>query len=457
MICRPIPPHSIFILPAACVFALTTLAGLAPAAQVSATRLDGTTITGELRQWNASEILIASQAGEQRFDANQLISLRWQSATNSPTAAEKNFSLVELIDGSILPLKSIRIEKSNAALTLAAPAASGDKALTLPTQQLSAIRLRQLDAALTKQWDEMRHQNLANDVLAVLKKDGKSLDYVEGVMGDLSDDKIEFKLEGETQRVDRAKIAGVVYYRPDRRTKEESRATIEGRSGLRVSATHLELKDSQLNLTTAAGINLSWPLDDISFADYSAGKLMYLSDIEPASDKWTPFVGLPAAATLAAEYGKPRRDKSAYGGPLTLLMNERTREGEASAEPNSTNGRGSAGASPSLTAATTATKSFNKGLALRSRTEIVYRLPAGYRKLIALAGIDPATSSTGNVRLVISGDNRVLLESDIAGDQPPHPIQLEIADIKRLKILVDYGRNLDTGDWLNLCDARIVK
>ena len=44
-----------------------------------------------------------------------------------------------------------------------------------------------------------RRQNLANDVLAVLKKDGKSLDYVEGVMGDISDDKIEFKLDGETQ------------------------------------------------------------------------------------------------------------------------------------------------------------------------------------------------------------------------------------------------------------------
>jgi hypothetical protein len=26
-----------------------------------------------------------------------------------------------------------------------------------------------------------------------------------------------------------------------------------------------------------------------------------------------------------------------------------------------------------------------------------------------------------------------------------------------LKIVVDYGQNLDTGDWLNLCDARLIK
>ncbi len=295
------------------------------------------------------------------------------------------------------------------------------------------MQLRPLDVPLAAQWDEMRRQNLANDVLAVLKKDGKSLDYVEGVMGDISDDKIEFKLEGKTQRVDRAKIAGAIYYRPNRRSHEEPRATIQGRSGLRISAMHLELKDSRLELTTTAGAKLSWPLDDLSLADFSAGKLMYLSDIEPASANWTPLVGLPAAATLAAEYGQPRRDKSAYGGPLALVMKD--------------------GESVSTQAATR----FNKGLALRSRTEIIYRLPAGFQRFLALAGIDPLTSADGNVRLTISGDDRKLLDTEIAGDQPPHPIQLEIANIKRLKIVVDYGQNLDSGDWLNLCEARIVK
>ena len=61
------------------------------------------------------------------------------------------------------------------------------------------------------------------------------------------------------------------------------------------------------------------------------------------------------------------------------------------------------------------------------------------------------------MRLSIFGDDRPLLETEIAGDQPPQPIQLDIAGVKRLKIVVDYGQNLDTGDWLNLCDARIVK
>jgi hypothetical protein len=170
---------------------------------------------------------------------------------------------------------------------------------------------------------------------------------------------------------------------------------------------------------------------------------MYLSDIEPASSNWTPLVGLPAAASVAAEYGQPRRDKSAYGGPLSLTVKRE----EANREPEPFNDSNSG----------SATRTFSKGLALRSRTEIIYRLPAGFQRFITLAGIDPSTSSAGNVRLVVSGDDRVLLETEIEGNTPAQTIQLDIAGVKRLKILVDYGKNFDSGDWLNLCEARIAK
>ncbi len=434
MIRRQSPPFFCLLLPAACVFALIAPARITTAANVSATKLDGTTVAGDLQQWGGDELHLKTSAGDQQIPTNQLLSLRWESSTNAPPAADKMTGTVELIDGSILPIKTIHVENSDAKLSLAAPDASVDRPLTLPIAQVAVVRLRQLDGPLSAQWDEMRRQNLASDVIAVLKKDGKSLDYAEGVMGDISDDKIDFKLDGDTQRVDRAKIAGAIYHRPDRRMKEEPKASIQGRSGLKISAAHIELKDSVLELTTAAGVKVTWPVSDISLADFSAGKLMYLSDIEPASSNWAPFIGLTASATLAAEYGKPRRDKSAFGCPLSLLMKESD--------------------SPTAQAAT---RTFSKGLAIRSRTEIVYRLPAGFQRFVTTAGIDPSTSSAGNVRLSILGDDRVLVETEVAGDQPPQPIQLDIANVKRLKIVVDYGQNLDTGDWLNLCDARIAK
>jgi hypothetical protein len=172
----------------------------------------------------------------------------------------------------------------------------------------------------------------------------------------------------------------------------------------------------------------------VEFADFSAGKIRYLSDIADSTTRWKPLIALPDGASQAAEYGQPRRDRSAYGGPLTLTL------------PGS-----------SSPASTGQLQIFSKGLALRSRTELIYRLPEGFGRFTAMAGIEPATSTTGNVQLTIYGDDRPLFEAAISGQQPPREIELDIAGVKRLKIVVDFGKNLDTGDWLNLCDARLVK
>jgi hypothetical protein len=145
----------------------------------------------------------------------------------------------------------------------------------------------------------------------------------------------------------------------------------------------------------------------------------------------TPLIASPAGASLSGKYLEPRRDQSAYGGPLML--------------------------GPSNDSSGVVIRTFNKGLAVRSRTELVYRLPAGYRRLNSIVGIDPATRANGKVRLEVFGDDRPLFEADLAGADAPRELNVDIDGVKRLKLIVDYGDNLDTGDWLNLCDLRISK
>ncbi len=405
------------------------------AGEVSATRLDGTAIVGELQSWDDNQIAIRTSAGEQNVATDQVIFLRWSpTATPHPHGQNSAMRQMELIDGTILPIDAFNSAGDSVTATLAGSMPSNAKTLSLDRSQLAAVRLQPLDTAAAEHWDDIRSLSLASDVLVVMKPDGKSLDHVEGVLGDVSDDKIEFKLDGKPGRIDRAKVAGFILYRGSRQVDAQPRCTVHGRSGLRANVSRAQLVDDILRLKTLADAELSWPLDDVYLADFSAGKLLYLSDIEAASERWTPLVGLPAGAELAAEYGKPRRDKSAYGGPLTLSSLD--------AQSVSPIGR---------------ERQFSKGLALRSRTEMVYRLPAGFHRFTALAGIDPTTSASGHVRFVIYADDRPILETEIGGHEPARTIDLDIAGVKRLKIVVDYGHNLDTGDWLNLCDARIVK
>jgi hypothetical protein len=418
---------------ALCAYSCSILCTNISAAELTATQLDGTTVVGELKSWSDERIIVTTPNGEQSVASEKIASIRWASPSSPPHSAASRSGLVELIDSSRIPIKGLRVTGTSAVVELESPGASDNSTVTLTTKQLATVQLSQFDEKLTAQWNEIRNLKLASDLLVALKHEGKSLDYSEGVVGDITDDKVEFKIDGQSVRADRAKVAGIIYFRADGSKKTDPRFLIQSRSGLRAAVSHVKQDGSELKLTTVAGAVIRWPLDDVKLADFSAGKIVYLSDIEPASERWTPLVGLPAGAGMAAEYGQPRRDKSGYGGPLRL----------ATKADESTSPAGHL-------------QSFGKGLSIRSRTEIAYRLPAGFRRFVTLAGIDPA-SNGGNVRLTILADSRTLFEGEFTCDGPPQPIELDIASARQLKFVVDFGQNLDTGDWLNLCDARIVK
>ena len=62
---------------------------------------------------------------------------------------------------------------------------------------------------------------------------------------------------------------------------------------------------------------------------------------------------------------------------------------------------------------------YRKGLALHGRTELVYRLPERFSRFRAVAGIDDAVRPGGKVRLVVRGDDKVLLEAAICRQRRP--------------------------------------
>jgi hypothetical protein len=418
------------------VLLLSAVAAMAPsdvAADVTATTLDGASVAGRLESWANGQIVLATPGGRRQIAESELLSLR-RPADQSPPGPADLVPAVELVDGTVLPVTGYRASGATATVALDSPSAVGQAAVTVPARQIAAVRLRPLSADLARQWNEIRALGLAGDVLVVLKHDGQSLDYVEGIVGNVSAKEVQFSMEGRSARVGLADVAGLVYYRTDRQPGREPHCVLTAGGALRINASDVRLDDGLLQVTTAGDVKLSWPWDEMSLADFSAGKLVFLSDLVPAAEQWTPLVALPSAASRASDYGRPRRDQSAFGGPLSLRFPP-----DAAAD------------------APGHEETYTKGVALRSRTRLEYRLPRGFRRFVAVAGIEPSTSASGNVRLTIQGDGRPLLETVITGAAPPLPIELDVTDVRRLAVTVDYGENLDTGDWLNLCQARIVK
>jgi hypothetical protein len=410
------------------LIAVLALAIAAPA-DVTATRLDGTSVTGQLKSWTADEVVVATGGGEQTVPAAELLSLQF----SAEPLADAGHPFVELVDGSVLPIAKLNLDKDEASFALQ-PTTGPQVNTNLPIESVQAVRLQTLDAEALSQWHEIRDLELPSDLVVVVKRGGKSLDYLECTVGEITDDEIEFKLDGESMRVPRAKVAGVIFFRNDGESDATPAGLVSGGNGLRISANALRWQGESLHAKTMSGLEFDWPVAGISNVDLSAGKVLFLSDAKPATSDWQPLVGLPPSAKRAKKFGEPRFNESGYGGPLALAFPD------ASASPTAGE-----------------TKTFAKGIALRSRSEVIFRLPRGYSRFLAIAGIDPAAAANGNVMLAIYGDDRLLVESGISGSDAPLPIELEVADVKRLRIVVDYGQNLDTGDWLNLCNARLVK
>jgi hypothetical protein len=416
----------------------------AAGADVTAKKLDGATLVGTLTSWQDGQVVLSTPGGPQRAAEADLLFLERSTPANSNTDDDIRKPIVELIDGTVVPLTNFSITGSQATVVPrydadSAPAKS--QPVPVEVKKVKSVRLQPMSAAIEKQWEDVRisatsaDSTTPSDLLVVLKHGGQTLDYLEGVIGQVTERDVEFTHDGDIVHVGRDKVAGLVFYRANASSDEVPRCVLSGAGDLRIrTANNIRLVGDDLQLTTLTGVNLRWPWAEITSADFSAGKLVFLSDLTPVSQSWQPLIALPAAATHASALGQPRIDRASVGGSLTLWYPD--------GEQSSASGHA---------------KSFSKGLALRSKTEIVYRLPRGFSRFSAVAGIEPASRSTGDVVLNILGDDHSLLERAVTGGDPPLPIDLNVDGVKQLKIIVDYGKNLDTGDWLNLCNARIVK
>jgi hypothetical protein len=256
----------------------------------------------------------------------------------------------------------------------------------------------------------------------LLVHSGDALDYHKGVLRDVSAGTVEFVLDGELLPVKRAKVHGLVYYHPPGDPLPEPLCQISDVGGSRWSVQTLKLAEG-LTWTTPGGLKRTQAAATIRQIDFSRGKIVYLSDLKPESVAFTPYFGAgKATQPLLAKFFGLREDKNLQSGPLRL-----------------------------------GSKQYGKGLAMHSQTKVVYRLPGRFSRFRATVGIDDAVRPRGNVRLVISGDDRVLLETTVTGTDPPLPVDLELDGVRRLSVLADFGQEMDVADHLDLCEARVIK
>ncbi len=219
---------------------------------------------------------------------------------------------------------------------------------------------------------------------------------------------------------------GLIYFHATAASTPEGLFTIIDSAGSRWAAASLKLSEDKIEFTSGGGRTTRRGLDQIAKIDLSCGKIVYLSDLKPDAETFTPYPFTVTGKELASrlEFSRVRRDQNLESNSLQIHGQK-----------------------------------YRKGLALRSRSELAWTLPGKFSRLEAMAGIDDyVPRPLGNVRLRIVGDGKMLLDSAVSGnDKKPLPIDLPVSGVRRLVLVVESQGNFGTGDHLDLGNLRLIK
>ena len=395
---------------------LATLPGQT-AVETDVQLLSGASRTGAIVAISNEKIDIDVNGELQSLDVRDLQSLSFVEPTTTSDGSIANW--VRLADGSQLLATRYTVQNRQVTISM------GSRQVVAETRSVKAVRFREPSPDLDKQWQEAVASEITGDTV-VLRRDEDTLDQLEGVLRNVDETTVEFEFDEELIPVKREKLEGVVYFHRAGRQLPEPLCRVYERNGSTWFARTIQLGDSGLQLHTPSDVKAVVPLNELARIDFSSGNVVFLADMEPETIEWTPYVGSRVALPSLAKLYLPLKNRSFEGPGLSLNDKDQV-------------------------------TTYQRGLAIHSRTLLVYRLSGDFRRFTALVGIDSRLHGNGNLELVISADEKELFRRAIDGDQAPIAVDLDVEGVNRLKILVDFGQGLDVADHLNLCNAKVIK
>ncbi len=387
---------------------------------VDATKLNGETVTGDLVAWEGTSLTLQVDGTPMSMSTEQLLNLVFSRPDrDAPATASIG---VALNCGSFFAATSFQTAgRKFSTVTSTGAKISGTR------DQLRAVRFQPAAAGVDSQWDALVKQDHDGDAV-IIRKASDELDFLEGKIGDVDAESLDFELDGDAIEVLLTKLEGIVLYRKTDQDNFTATCRVTLSNGDTWNVDEARLNGQELQISSGCGITTNLPVSDISKISFAAGNVVYISDLWPTQVEITPLIAASDSPDSVTQLlYAPRRDESLDGAPLML------RGGDSNVT------------------------SFPKGLAVHSRTRLQYRLDGQHRKLRGLAGIDPNVRSAAVVTLQIIGNETLLLDRTIKAGEAAFAIDVPIEGVRRLKLVVDYGDGVDIGDRLNLCNLRTTK
>ena len=362
-------------------------------------------------------------AGEAKsFPVDSISQIRFSDQLESSSEFTKR---VTFVDGSALICTSVILKDRQ----LQAKTESGIE-FKANSRLLDYVRFSSEPGESLEMWRETANEARESDALIVLKD--QKLQAIEGIIGDVSADSVSFTVGERNADVKRSRLSGMLFYRRVTDEFAPPLCTLDLIDGSSIQVRSIDINEKEIKVNSAAGISFSLTADAIVTIDFGSNRHVWLSDLEPATNDWTPLLASPAILDSLKQFSVARIDKSFTGKPLSILMSD-----EDSGSVSS--------------------KEFSKGFSIKGGGKISFLLSNQYLRLTGSTGFDPNANAAGKVKLIvqIDGKNRIEEVLDAANMERPFEFDIDLSGADRIVFQVDYFDRRAVGDILHAVDMKL--
>lgn len=374
------------------------------------TTLDGKKSVGEIASIDAKELVFQTKAGNETYDLTKLSAIDI-TPFKEPAAGTK-WVEIELIDGSQFRCVDFKVKGKTAILTLLGT----NQKVEIPASTLLYMIRDISDPKLNQAFRGILSKRGKRDIWIVPK--GESLDEVKGTFGDgdVTGDNIKFEVEASSEKIDiqMSRVYGMIFNQPPGIEVAQTVCKVIDAAKNTLYAKSLSITEKKsFVVETVTGVRVEYPsITSIGKLDFSAGAVMFLSNVDPSKLDQTSTEGIPEPY---------RRDRN--------LDNNELKIGGVK---------------------------FAKGLAIHSRSVLTYDLGGKYKLFQTTVGVDDCVEGESKVTLIIEADYKPIFKEVIKKGDKPRVLNLAILNVKQLRITVESDF-LDLGNQVDLAEAKVLK
>ena len=391
-----------------CLAAAVASCGVASAATFQ--KIDGTTVTGELRSVDAKGVMTVRPAKGNAVAIPSDELMRVEFGTGREAVAPDGVALHLPRGGRV---NGALKECSQVSIGVASPSLGK---VVLPLEKLLAVEFVRLGQE-PKDAAKMRAAMLDNKTKSDISFSTNG-DQMPGILVGFAPDKVKLKTSLGEMPLDTARLFGVSLAARKRPPPPASLlAVARCTDGSVVTGTLVPSKGRGVKLALLAGPEVEIDAAHLIELGFRQGKLVYLSDLDPAKEDVRPY--------FTGDHTWPyQRDKSYDRKPIRL-----------------------------------AGKVHGKGLGMFAGMKLTYQLGGEFKKFASLVGIDDADERhQGDVTVRVLADGKeVFKKAGLTRKSGPVKIDLSMKGVKTLELAVDFGGNMLFGDLTDWADAHLIR